>query len=113
MSTSVYTVGQPFSGLTLEQIERLDMLAEECAEVIQIVGKIKRHGYDSYHPHDLEKTPNRLLLKREILDVVAVVSAMGAKKDFPIFDSEGFYSKEAQEIWDRKLHWTHHQGKTE
>ncbi len=42
-----------FNRLTPAEAERLAMLAEEAAEVIQIVGKILRHGYASYHPDDL------------------------------------------------------------
>lgn len=41
-----------FNGLTPAEAERLAMLSEECGEVIQIIGKILRHGYDSYHPDD-------------------------------------------------------------
>ena len=45
-----------FNKLTPAEDERLAMLAEECAEVIQIVSKIQRHGYDSWHPDDPLKT---------------------------------------------------------
>jgi NTP pyrophosphatase (non-canonical NTP hydrolase) len=40
-----------FNGLTSAEAERLAILAEECGEVIQAVGKILRHGYQSYNPH--------------------------------------------------------------
>jgi len=40
-----------FNKLTSAEAERLDLLAEECAEVIQAVSKIKRHGYQSRHPN--------------------------------------------------------------
>lgn len=49
---------QPFNKLSPAQAERLDFLAEECAEVIQAISKIKRHGYNSLHydaKADLEK----------------------------------------------------------
>ena len=36
-----------FNQLTPPEAERLAVLAEECAEVIQAIGKILRHGYAS------------------------------------------------------------------
>lgn len=51
---------------TPEQLERLAILAEECAEVIQIIGKIQRHGYNSWHPDDKDKVTNRFLLSTEL-----------------------------------------------
>ena len=51
------------------KLERLALLAEECAEVIQMVEKIIRHGYQSYNPHDPEQRTNRELLERELGDV--------------------------------------------
>jgi hypothetical protein len=35
------------NGLSNEQLESLALLSEECGEVIQVVGKILRHGLDS------------------------------------------------------------------
>ncbi len=55
-----------FNQLTPAEAERLALLAEECAEVIQIVGKILRHGYESYHPADSLRTTNRELLGKEL-----------------------------------------------
>lgn len=61
---------QKFSNkLTPAELERLALLAEECSEVIQIINKIIRHGYESYNPFDKNKTENRLLLAREIAHV--------------------------------------------
>ena len=36
--------------LTNAQKERLDLLQEECAEIIQAVSKIKRFGFEGKHP---------------------------------------------------------------
>ncbi len=39
-----------FNQLTPAETERLAILAEECGEVLQVIGKILRHGYLSQHP---------------------------------------------------------------
>ena len=57
-----------FNQLTPAEAERLALLAEECGEVVQMVGKILRHGFDSYHP-DRHDESNRVLLAREIAHV--------------------------------------------
>jgi hypothetical protein len=48
------------------EIERLAILAEECAEVQQVIMKILRHGYESYHPEDPKAITNRELLSKEL-----------------------------------------------
>lgn len=92
-----------FNGLSPAEAERLAMLAEECGEVIQIVGKILRHGYDSYHPVNPRVT-NRQLLVKELRDVNAVLQAMGRSElaDYSVQDCLG--------VWERKIQYTHHQG---
>jgi hypothetical protein len=52
-----------FNRLTPAEAERLALLLEELGEAQQIIGKILRHGYESYHPDDPETT-NRTLLAR-------------------------------------------------
>lgn len=61
--------------LTNAQLERLAKLSEECGEVIQIVSKIIRHGYDSSHP-DYKNIPNKALLEKELGDVLAMINMM-------------------------------------
>lgn len=65
-----------FNSLTPAETERLSILAEECAEVVQIVGKILRHGYESHSPKDVTATTNRELLVREIGDVSFAVKML-------------------------------------
>jgi hypothetical protein len=96
-----------FNKLTPAETERLAMLAEEAAEIIQIVGKILRHGYDSYNPNN-EKITNRDLLNQEIVDLMAVSEAMVNNND--ILDQ---YSNDIYRAWQRKLKWSHHQEKTD
>lgn len=64
------------NGLSPAQTERLAILAEECGEVVQIVGKILRHGYASYHPRDNERKTNRTLLETELGDLRHVIERM-------------------------------------
>ena len=58
-----------FNKLTPAETERLACLAEECGEVIQIVGKILRHGYADFNPFDPVHTENRVLLEKELGDL--------------------------------------------
>lgn len=67
--------GAHFNKLTPAEAERLAMLAEECGEVIQVIGKILRHGYDSFHPADPSVT-NRDLLGRELTDLLTVAASL-------------------------------------
>lgn len=99
-----------FNNLTPAEAERLAMLAEECGEVIQVVGKILRHGYESYHPNDLfngHPKPgaenNRDLLANEVCDLLAVVQMMDA--DFNVgggLDPDAAIAK--------KMRFAHHQS---
>ena len=52
-----------FNGLTPHEDERLALLMEECAEVIKVIGKIMRHGYESRHPDG--GPTNRQMLEEE------------------------------------------------
>jgi NTP pyrophosphatase (non-canonical NTP hydrolase) len=54
-------------GLSDAERERLAILAEECGEVIQIIGKVLRHGYESRHPNG--GPTNRELLESELAHV--------------------------------------------
>lgn len=91
-----------FNRLTPAQAERLAMLAEECGEVIQMIGKILRHGYDSYHPQDRTVT-NRQHLGRELTDLLAVAASLRRDRV-----AEG--SLHDQDLaWIRKLKYAHHQ----
>ena len=87
------------------ELERLAMLAEECGEVVQMVGKIILHGYKSYHPND-PSTPNRILLSEEVGDIEAVLSMMRENNDIPLLPSRDILAKK-----ERKMKYAHYQEK--
>lgn len=71
-----------FNGLTPAEAERLACLAEECGEVIQAIGKVLRHGYDSAHPDQTTSDRyNRTDLERECGDVLATIDLMANAGD--------------------------------
>ena len=55
---------------TDRQEELLNIMQEECAEIIQVISKIKRFGRNSFHPDDPTKTSNMVLLAREYGDLL-------------------------------------------
>jgi hypothetical protein len=55
-----------YNNLTPGETERLALIAEECAEVAQVIGKILRHGYESSNPFDPERVTNRQNLEVEV-----------------------------------------------
>lgn len=93
-----------FNGLSPEEAERLAMLAEECGEVIQIIGKILRHSYASHHPSDSHKIPNKFLLDREMTDLLSVWQQMS------YHDGVGGKTlHDTSTAWRKKLRYAHHQ----
>lgn len=63
------------------ELERLALLVEECAEVQQIAMKIIRHGYGSYNPFDHDKILNRELLNKELGDLMFSIRLMSEYHD--------------------------------
>lgn len=62
---------QHFNDLMPEAAEALALIAEECAEVIQAITKIQRHGFYSEHPDT--RIPNWRSLHREVGDLLAAL----------------------------------------
>ena len=60
-----------FNGLSPALAERLALLSEECGEVVQVIGKIQRHGIESRHPDG--GPTNRQLLEKALGDTYAVL----------------------------------------
>lgn len=52
--------------MTPEEWEILELIQEECAEVIQAISKCKRHGFDSINPTDPKPISNKNHLSAEV-----------------------------------------------
>lgn len=94
-----------FNKLTPAEAERLALLAEECGEVIRAIGKILRHGYDSYHPLDPNGPSNRLDLERELGNVQHAVDRLVASKDL----SRRAINHNAKKKAETVTNYLHHQ----
>jgi len=64
--------------------EILDILAEECAEVIHIVSKIRRFGMNNIHPKS-DRVTNKGRLRAEILDVMSMIEWVQLRDIMPPF----------------------------
>lgn len=94
---------QPFNDLTPAEAERLAILAEECGEIILAIGKILRHGYESYHPDGGES--NRSQLEIECGHVRAAMIMLCDRGDL-----EKDHIHEWADIKSRTIkQWLHHQ----
>lgn len=71
MSTLTEDPNKHFNRLSPAHAEALALIAEECAEVVQAIGKILRHGLASEHPDS--HITNYLTLQREVGDLLAAL----------------------------------------
>lgn len=60
--------------ITDKQEEALEILQEECAEVIQVICKIERFGIDNYYPNTVLTNKDRL--NEEVGDLLAMVDIL-------------------------------------
>lgn len=105
-----------FNELTPAQAERLAILMEECGEVVQVIGKILRHGFESVSPYGHSQETNRQALVRELFDVKA--AAMLIDIDLPELAQGVEVGAEVakaadmaiQKAFTKKLAYSHHQG---
>lgn len=94
-----------FNELSPAEAERLALLAEECAEVVQAVAKILRHGYDSVDPTTKDSPTNQKMLERECGDVLAAMRMMWERHDIDLTRCHQRADEKAEKV--RK--WLHHQ----
>jgi NTP pyrophosphatase (non-canonical NTP hydrolase) len=92
--------------LTPAEAERLALLLEEMGEVQQIIGKILRHGYESFHP-DSPQITNRELLEKEMGDLTFAVRLMIFEKDVSRNNIDVHAEVKRQKIGK----WLHHNEK--
>lgn len=94
-----------YNKLSQAQEERLAMLAEEAAEIVQAVTKILRHGYESHHP-DTPDLTNRRHLAYEVGNFSRVANLCFDAGDWELVDERRGY-----EAKDKNMkRFTHHQG---
>ncbi len=96
-----------FNCLTPAEDERLALLLEECGEVIQIIGKIQRHGYESVNPTvpNSEKQTNRSMLEEELGHVRHAIARLVSAEDVQESDIGHFEEEKAAKV----ERWLHHQ----
>ena len=71
-----------FNDLSHAQAERLALLAEECGEVVQAIGKVLRHGYERSNPNQKSRNfDNRYDLEKEIGDLLGAIGLMRRAND--------------------------------
>jgi hypothetical protein len=75
--------------------------------VIQIIGKILRHGLNSNHPNDPYQMPNSERLEAELIDLLTIIARMELDGDIAVIPMHR--SVETATRWRKKLPWTHHQ----
>jgi NTP pyrophosphatase (non-canonical NTP hydrolase) len=101
-----YTGDDVFSNeLSLAQAERLAFAAEEMGEALQAIGKILRHGYESYNPVVDTGMTNRRELEQELGDVYAAIQMLGEANDV----SEHAVGQRMIEKKRTVKQWMHHQ----
>lgn len=84
--------------LTIREQQILDILQEECAEVIQIISKIRRFGLESTNPYDPEhlRFTNLVKLHDELGDVQGMVDLLNDQNG--ILDQHKINERAARKI---------------
>jgi NTP pyrophosphatase (non-canonical NTP hydrolase) len=94
------------------ELERLAILSEEMGEAQQAIGKIIRHGYESFDPTKSEEMfietegTNRRWLEKELGDVRWAIGLLCAAGDV----EHGNILKRRDQKGDRAQPYLHHQG---
>ena len=94
-----------FNALSPAELERLALLGEEMCEAGQIIGKILRHGYESYDPTDENAVVNRALLQKELGHVKAAIRLMSRAEDIDLREVEWHQTHKLESV----KQWLHHQ----
>jgi NTP pyrophosphatase (non-canonical NTP hydrolase) len=81
--------------------EVMDILQEECAEVIQAVSKVRRFGLDNRHPTSTQTNVEHL--EEELGDLLAMVDLL---KSMNIVSESGLDKAKEAKITKLKM-WSH------
>jgi hypothetical protein len=92
--------------LSKAELERLAVLSEELGEAQQCIGKIIRHGYESYNPVVDSGMTNRRELERELGDIVYAIQMLEEAKDVSAAGVTHRRGVKEQSI----KRWLHHQA---
>lgn len=92
------------NNLTPAEAERLALCLEEMGEAQQIIGKILRHGYESFDPTKPSPT-NRQLLEQELGHVFHAIQRMADAEDIYLDTLESHADQKAETVGQ----WLHHQ----
>ena len=95
-----------YPSLSHAQIERLAFLSEECGEVVQAIGKILRHGYDSYNPTVMDGPCNKEALEDELGHIQTAIRMLEQSGDI----NARQITKSAIRKIGTVEKWLHHQG---
>jgi NTP pyrophosphatase (non-canonical NTP hydrolase) len=93
-----------FNKLTPAEDERLALLEEECAEVVQAIAKIRRHGYESDNKGKLGHT-NRMALEFELGHVFSAVGMLQRAADIKYTEVMTYAGAKRETVKE----WLHHQ----
>jgi hypothetical protein len=88
------------------ELELLGLLQEESAEIIQILSKVRRFGFDSYNPYDPSGKDNRTLSTDEIGDfyaIMALLYSMGTFDPIKVADRMSWKLAKLKEHWGYAL----------
>lgn len=62
----------------MKDFEPLHVLQEECAEVIQVISKVQRFGWESHNPFNTPIKTNKNHLVEELGDVLACIEIVAS-----------------------------------
>lgn len=84
--------------LTPAEIERLALLAEEAAEIVQITSKILRFGKQSFHPNDPTETTNIKLLEMECSHIMVAIQLLAQEDDIDTLYLEDHFKGKVESV---------------
>jgi len=90
--------------LSRAELERLAILSEELGEAQQCIGKIIRHGYESYNPVVNTGMTNRQELVRELGDIMLAIELLCRAQDISSIGISNRVEVKRETI-KKYLHW--------